>query len=307
MTIALLLAGLLAAESATPGFSATELARQTTSGDVVEIRSALARSEAVRAALIVDPARSPAIIAPMEAQALNAALGELDPASAAQISWFMRGAVTRVAPAARGTAMVAGYYNPLVDLWLVARLAQIDGEWRIARARLLDGAAMRGGGTLWSDAPADAFAALTDNYGRSLAAFDRRFQRVSRAPLPRADAFALLAARTHQWIGSLAAWRQDAGALAAAERVREAIAEARLSRSDIADRDLARQIDGLPIAIRGTYAITGAARRGDAVSLILVSPMAPELLLVLDLDAADRPRSIAVVNLGNASSAGGSR
>lgn len=297
MTSPVLLAALLAVEAVTPGFTADELARQAVPGNAIEVRAALGRAEVIRAALIIDPARTPEIIDPMETRALQSALGQFDPASAAQISYFMRGAVTRIAPA--GAALIAGYYNPLLDVWLVARLEQVSGEWRIARARLIDGAVMRGGGGLWHEARENVFAVLVENYRRSIASFDHGLAR-ARASLPHEDAFAPLAARTNEWIGSLATWRRDEPALAAAERVRAAIAAGRLRATGLGDDGIARQIDGLPLAIRRTYAITGAARRGEIVSLILVSPMAPELLLVLDLDAADRPLGIAVVNLGNA-------
>ena len=284
------------------GFSAAELAQRPSRRDTPSIRSALARAEAIRGALILDPARTTQIVDAIEARALESALGRVDQRSAAQISYFMRGAVTRVTPA--GSAIVAGYYNPLLDVWLVTRLERLSGEWRVTRARTIDGAASRAAGTLWTQAHENPFSALAENYRHSIASFDQGFRSQQTASVS-SDAFGLLGERTTSWMGSLAAWRQDVAALGAAEEVRSAIAAGRLQGTGLAAEGLAREIDALPLSIRRTYAITGSARRGELVSLILVSPIAPELLLVLDIDAQRHPRTISVINLGNAQGEGG--
>lgn len=291
--VSVLLALQAPAANPAPGFNAEALAEATSRGDATAVRAALTRMEQLRAALILDPAGTPEIIDPMEARALRAALGGFDAASAHQIAYFMRGTVSRIAPSSTGP--VAGFYNPLLDLWLVASLDRIGGAWRVASARLIDGAALRGSGGMWSEAADNAFGTLARNYELSIAAFDRRAGEATAG-----DAFEQLDERSNAWMSSLAAWRADAASVAVAEAVRAEIVAGRLARANIGSIDLARQIDGLPGQVRATMAVIGAVRRGDAETLIIASPLMPELLLLVDLGAGDRPTGLAILNLANA-------
>lgn len=209
------------------------------------------------------------------------------------LAWFLRGAVTRIG--AFGPGVAAGYYNPLVDGWLIAELNLIDRRWRVADARLVDGAELRDGAGTWVSAPAP-FIALASTYQASLASFDSRYRNASEAAWPRGDGLVPLAQRTGRWIESLAAWQQDRQAVAAAEAVRSAIAEGRLRHSGIGADRVAAQIDALPEGLRRVYAIAAAVRRGDHSTLFLISPVAPELLILVDTDASGVPTDIGLLD-----------
>lgn len=295
----LLLAALQAAPAVpaqVPGFTAEGLAAATPEA-ATATRAALMRLEDMRAALALDPARALTMVQPLEAAALRRALGEADPGGAAHISFFMRGAMTRIAR--DGNGLIAGWYNPLLDIWLLAMLApSTEGLWGVARATLVLGEELRGDHSVWTSAEANPFGVLAANSRASLDAFDRRFG-TARARVALGDGFLALASRSAAWLDSLGAWRSDLGGLAAAEGVRTAIAEGRLGHAGWAGRELARQVDALPRLVRSTMAIVGAARRGEGNAVLLGSPAAPELVLVLDLDAGDAPRTLTIVNLVN--------
>ena len=262
-----------------------------------EMRTILTRATEVRAALIVNPENTLELLDPMEARALRNALGALDPASAFQISYFMRATVTRIAIA--GPRYVAGYYNPLLDLWLVTPLIRIGGAWRIDSAKLVDGRSLRGDTALWSANSENALPDLAQSYRASLAGFDQRA--ADRTTTGSPEAFALLGSRTNAWLAGLATWRQNRAQLNAATTVRDRIGRARLSASRLGQPNVSNQIDGLPAQVRSTMSVIGATRRGDGNRLFLSSALQPELLIVLDFDIRNQPHDIALLNLAGAS------
>lgn len=294
----LALAGYSAGAEA-PRFSADELAARALEAESSG-RSALARAENLRAALVLNPAAVAAIVDPMEARALGRALGRTDSSNGLHASWLMRGAVTRVT--GEPSRRVAGFYNPLVDLWLLCVLREVDGEWRVADARLLDGEALRRGDRLWSDASEAPFAALADRHAASLAAFESAFGAASAWPVFGGEAFALAGGRISRWIDGLGAWRQDAAQLRAANLLVAAIREGRLARLPNVDAPAAAEIDALPVMVRRGATIIGAIRRGETVTLVIASAVAPELLLLVE--PAGESHRVAVLNLANARVAG---
>ena len=132
------------------GFSARSLAQASPGIDVASTRAALTRMEALRALLILGPARTTIRLDPMEARALAAALGRFDGPGGKSIAWFMRGAITRVG--VFDGRYVAGFYNPLVDAWLIAPLAVVGGEFVVLALEVHADARVRAGQQVREDA-----------------------------------------------------------------------------------------------------------------------------------------------------------
>ena len=277
------------------GFSTADLARANPNANLPTKAAAMAHVQGVRAALILNPGQGLARLDPMEGRALARALGRLDGTGAAPVAWFMRGAVVRIGIVADGP--VAGFYNPLIDAWLIAPMSQIGGEFRITRAVLVEG---RAGASPWTEAPNNSFGTLIDNYRSAMGDFDARYRRGGSATAASGDAFVLVGERTAAWMTSLGRWRAGTAGVTAARSASEAIAQGRTASSGLGDPAVAAQVDGLAASTRQGFSVTGAVRRGDKTSLLLISPGRPDLILVLDLDAANRPAGLAIINLGNA-------
>jgi hypothetical protein len=299
--IELVFALALASETPQPGFSAEALAAQAPV-QAPHIDSAMtARVEALREGFILNPEEALAALDPMEQRAIMRALGRFDAASAISISWFFRAAIVHAGPGGR----YVGFYNPLVDTWLVTRMAYADGAWRVADAALADGVGLRASGAqYWADASADALASLAANHYETLRAFDARFGAGAALGARSQRAFTSLAERTSAWMDALGAWRMGPGNAEAGELVRQAIARGRVARmAPEGGVWRGREIDGLPQRVRVTLAITAAAPRGDGHTLFLVSPYAPDVLIILDIRGAE-PVNLSVVNLANAAQTG---
>ena len=299
--IELVFALALASEAPQAGFSAEALAAQT-SGQAPHADGAiLARAEALREIFILNPEEAFATLDPMEQRALSRSVGRFDAASAISLSWFFRGAIAHAAPRAE----IVGLYNPLVDTWLVMRMRYAAGAWRIADATLVDGAQLRApSAPYWANASDDALGALAANQSQTVAAFDARFAQGASAGTPDQTAFSTLAARTSAWMSGLGAWREASDRVAAAERVRQAIMRGRAARMAASGAVWrGREIDNLPQRVRATLAITAAAPRADGHTLFLISPYAPDILIVLDMRGTT-PASLSVVNLANAAHGG---
>lgn len=299
-----LLIAALAAEPELPpdrngGFSVAAIAERTIAGETSQRREALLRAQNLRAALIIDPVRTLEVIDPMEVRAIEQATGPLDERRSVQLAFFMRGAVVRLTSAS--DRYLVGYYDPLLDLWLVTPVARVIGEWRLMRAAFLDGAAQRGGGARWHEAAADPYLRLADASRASLASFEDSIESFAGSDSRGREMFE---ARTDNWLTSLAAWRQRAASLATAEGVRAEIAAGRLSATGLAPAELAREVDALPVEVRQSVAIIGAARQETSVSILMASPLMPHLLFVVTLGADDQPGEVTMVNFASHLNAG---
>jgi hypothetical protein len=234
----------------------------------------------------------------MERRALQSALGALDQNNAAALSWFFRSTSMRTG----ARADIVGFYNPIADAWLVLRVAYAAGAWRVADARLLDAAALRGpNAPYWTETDDNALAILAQNQRATIVAFDALSDLQTDTER---TAFHTIADRMRAWSASTAAWGNAPETAAAAEQVRAAIARGRVARLAPANTTWrGREIDALPQAVRASFAVTAAAARGDGATVFLISPLAPEIIIVLDMRGHE-PAGLSVVNLANAAHSG---
>lgn len=287
LVLAAALAFAISGPACATGFSAEALARATTPAERIGGPAAMARMQAVRASLVAGHA---AWLDPMESRALASAAGQIEGPGGVGLAWFMRGATLRIGAGPGGP--VAGFYNPLVDAWLIASLQRIDGEYRIVSARL-ELASDRD----WTASP-EPLVAMAAGYSSAMAAFDARFASGGGAPTELPDAFETVSVRTVGWVSGLNRWRADPGQVRAASAALSEIATGQSGRAG-ATPTIAAQVDALPLNVRRTLAVTAAVTRTSGTSLIVLSPVRPDLILVLDLDNRFRATGLRILNLAN--------
>lgn len=246
-------------------------------------KSLAEESAALRAAFIFNPGDVGGLVGEQGQRALAMSLGAGSPEHTARLSWFMRGATTRIARPSGG-AVVVGYYNPIADMWLLTRWAEVAGSWRLGEAAVLRGVDFADGQASppWVAQPtADLGGVLAQN----LAAFDARFS----GPDPTgafADAIAhpagrLLDDQAAHRLSSIAARRDDARRWRAVEQVRRRII------------DHAAAIPGgagvaaMPDRVRQTLTLAAVLPGQGRRWLVFVSPLAPQIVVIAE---ADGPR-----------------
>ena len=297
MRYALILALALAAPAQaqdTKGFTAGDLSAAARAGRpspaLADMREFAAQTEVVRAGFVLDPAGAWGLLSPSEARTLHVAFGPQRPTGDDAIQWFMRGA-----EASAGNGDMTGLYNPLADVWLVLRWDRIGGRPRIADAVFLPGSAVNGGGgQTWTQSPGPYADALARNAAVAHIAFALLdsgpfFDAFASVKTPASDqAYQSVTA----WMGSLRPWGED---------------KARLKQWQALHRDLAEGKTGgtvaaLPPKVRATLVPMGAITSADGPALLLVSPLAPQMVVAADYNGHGRPK-LSLINLANAGGA----
>lgn len=285
-----------AGDTPTKGFTAGDLksaAAQTArpSPALGDAREFAAQAEVVRAAFVLKPAAGWSVLTPSEARILRLAFGPGRPLGDDAIQWFMRGA-----SASAGNGDMVGLYNPLADVWLVLRWDRIGGSPRIRDAVFLPGRAVEGGdGQGWTQSSGPYADALAHNAAvahiafttlDSYAFFDA-FDNV-RGPAGN-EAYASVTA----WMGSLRPWGED----------KTHLKQWRALHKDLAEGRTGGNVAALPPRVRATLVPMGAITTADGPALLLVSPLAPQMIVAADYSGHGKPR-LSLVNLANAQTGG---
>lgn len=293
LVFAALTAALPAHSADTKGFTAADLNTAARSAqaapDLGDAREAVAQSETLRAAFVLSPAGGWKLLSPDEARALHMAFGGPRPLGDDAVQWFMRGA-----SAGASASDTTGLYNPIADAWLVLRWQRIGGTLRIRDAVFLPGDALRDADdrTPWNrraGAYADALAASEASARTSFASLDsdRFFAALGPLKLQASDeAFAQVTDR----MASLKPWGSDKSRLAQWKSLHKRLAEGKAGGT----------VSALPPTIRASLVPMAALQRdGGGDSLLLISPLAPQMVVAADYSKGGQP-DISLVNLANA-------
>jgi len=226
-------------------------------------------------------------LTPMEDRVLNRVFRRGDAAGQAAATWFMRSAVVRMRPA--NGAILGGFYNPFSDTWLLARFDFVNGAWRISDAFLAEspGASPHP----WFVAGHEAVKELVKSYGLAQRGFTDR-----RAAFLPIDADTVLA-RSAPWLKSLDDWHLQKKSVKAAARVSAAIANGKTKNLGLTEKAGKQLMGELPASARSSLAVEGVASRKDGATLFMVSPNAPSVLVLVQLDRGGSLRGVSVVDL----------
>ncbi len=278
----------------TKGFTAGDLAAAARAGRpdtaLADAREQLAETETLRAAFVLSPAGAWKLLSADEARNLRLALGGQRPLGDDAVQWFMRGA-----SGMSHDDGLTGLYNPIADVWLTLRWQRIGGAMRIADAAFTPGALVRDSddNTPWTEAPgayADALAhgTATARVGfRSLPGGP--FFRTT-GPIRGVAADQAFAAVT-RWMETLRPWGENKARLAQWQAMHRQLAEGKIG----------GKLAALPPRVRATLAPMAAITRPDGASLLLMSPLAPNLVVAADYGADGKGEpGWELVNLANA-------
>jgi hypothetical protein len=246
------------------------------------------QSEALRIGLATETGASLAKLNEGERAALAASFGALDERRSVQIAWFMAGAI---AQSTTDGVLETRLYNPLAQLWLTMGWTIQEG----GRPQLSRVVAMSAQGVPdWTTATGSYLAAFAASY--SAANPQNGVAATPETMFVEAD----------RWIGGLANWALIPTRNAALTRISQTIRDGEAGRYGAAGATL----DALPRLVRASFApITGfnrTAQDGDggrgAGSVLLVSPLYPNLIIAADFDATPGPnlQNLTLINLSNA-------
>lgn len=295
--------------AAVAGFSTDDLAAAAEAApldaQIATARQLAAATATIRAAFVLNPATADTLLSRDERMVLERALGMDDGDQAVRIAWLMRASAVRVglSPSADVTAL----YNPVADAFLLLRWARASGEWRIVAAALTPSARLlpQADAADWTVQQGEFLTALARTHNRALNQFALLTKTYSAtdlflALLPhRATDQAQVYGRIDTWLGTLIGWRGDAAQLSAWQALHKSIVEGRESGFLVADRAQVLNVTGLPVAIRGSLTPVAAIAHDAGSSLLLVSPLFPELLIAADFAAPGVMdlQALALVNL----------
>lgn len=233
-------------------------------------------------------------LTPMEDRVLDRVFRRSDAVGQATAAWFMRSAVVQMRPV--DGAILGGFYNPICDNWLLARFDYVNGAWRLSEAFLAEspGASPNP----WFVAGHEAMKEMVKNYGLAQRGFADR----KAAFLP-IDADTVLA-RSAPWLKSLDDWRGQKDAVKTAARVTAAIAKGKTRNLGLTDKTGLQLMDQLPASSRSGFAVQGVAARKDGATLFMVSPLAPSVLVLVNLAPDGGLRGVSVVDLAKETGVG---
>lgn len=227
----------------------------------------LAATDRLRAGFALDPQTAWQALEDGDRGVLFEAFGPFDRLTEFRLGWFFRSSISA------GTSMDAGartsLYNPAADIWLVLDWRQVGGEARLSSAHL----AARGTGSLpdWSNQGGAWGHAL----GNSTAAAFRAFGEEGQVATAGSNSLAL--SRIDSWLGSIAALHGSANWQQRWKGVQQKLNATKQSGA----------LAELPLPVRRSLAPMGFVARADNESVVLVSPLYPELVVLADFDAAN--------------------
>ena len=306
LLFAVCLAVSTSAFAAPGGFTADDMAVAARVGQedgaIATARELAAATDTLRAAFVLNPETAWTILSSDERAVLQSALGPDAINRAVELAWLMRGAAVRVGDLAAGP--MTALYNPVGDGWLLLGWARVSGEWRLANAALVPGARLRLGDETgdWTVQPGYYLTALASSHDQAL----DRFVALTRNSSARELFLALVPTRTGdraavyeragQWLNSLAGWKRDPDRAAAYVHLRAMLAEGGKSAGPVAN---------FPAPVRASLTPLGAITYEGGTSLLMASPLFPEITIAAEFDVGGGNfKSLSVTNLAQARGTG---
>jgi hypothetical protein len=266
--------------------------------DRARLQALQAGADALRIGLALDPGKTFAALDRPEQLALADAMGPGDARRGVRLTLFIRGATMRLGEASGGLATV-GYYNPVVDVWLVTRWTRFGGAWTLGSAVWITGAELRPPGerASWLERLAPWGQALVEGEGQALAGFDQRLLVLALAT-PGGDRTDL-AAETYRRIDAMAAglapWMQDPARRGALEAVLTALRTNRAGAlGPAAGSPVLRKV---PPQILRDLKLVAALDEPTGPAVLLASLHAPDVVIAAEFDHGPRLQKLTVLNL----------
>jgi hypothetical protein len=233
-------------------------------------------------------------LTPMEDRVLDRVFRRREAAGQATAVWFMRSAVIRERLV--NGAILGGFYNPLSDTWLLARFDYVNGSWRLSDAFLAESPEALP--HPWFIGGHEALKELTQSYGLAQRGFAD-----PKAPFSPISADTVQA-RAAPWLKSLDEWHGDKSAVKTAAKVAAAIANGKVKNLGLSDKAGRQLLDQLPASARSSLEVEGIATRKDGATLLMVSPNAPSVLVVVKVNSKGGLLGVAAVDLAKAKGVG---
>ena len=251
-------------------------------------RARARRLDPVTQALRLNLARdTDALVAALDADEQAIARAVLAPGSQAAWRYFFAGSIVLVGGIAGETVRV-GYYNPILDAFVLADLRDTGSSFRLVGMTALSGAAMRGQPPTASLAPgwvrvADTpvAVAMIESARSAAEAFERRHA-LHATTLPALDPTSGLVARRARFaITQLASVATDPDWSAALAAVDPGPGVAAGAQPVAAPPHPA--LAGLPVSMTGDLRLAALLKRPQDSVAVFHSPQAPRLILFVDV------------------------
>lgn len=256
------------------GFSVADLGKAAEQAKVDRVQNEREiEAERLRVAMSFDAAAGIGMRTESERIVLAAAFETDQPRSLARAQWFMATAIPQ-----GGIGNITALYNPLARGWLLLGWQQVDGAWRVKSAQFQGAGAPK-----WMAESGPYLTAYATDYARS------RKQLGTEPP-------GMAAAVADGWMSGMAVWLGDPARKTATNHAKKVVASGNASKLG------GDSIDLIPARVRNTFVPVAALMRSDGGSVLLVSPLMPQLCIAADFDNASKPelKRLTLVNLAQA-------
>lgn len=251
--------------------------------------------EALRRLIVVDVPGLKALLEPAHAPRLAELLGRPDDAQTIRL-WqrFYEGSVLHIGNGLSESPRI-GYYNPIVDGWVMTDWQRQGDSFALAKAWIATGERVRaqslptGVVPGWTGKGGSLASALADNYRASVTAFERAhpaFSWLAPADVAITQDNAAVADRLSLVNWMLASLAIDAGYEPALSRLRQTIASGdAVALKSLVHTDSAMPVEwiaGLSSAMRSTFRPTAVFERSDGLTVTFGVPFSGRWVLVAD-------------------------
>jgi hypothetical protein len=305
---ALVLASPLSAAAPTVGFTAVDMAeaakRAAPEQWLGNARESYVQAEIVRAAFVQDASKAWATLSPDERAAMTSAIGPSSNRTGLELVWFLRNASTQATQ--MDGSRLTGYYNPLADVWMLVKWAQVGGTWRIGDAILVPASALstHTQPTIWTQSPGGYVAALQTSFADATGKFGEQMVNYTPETVMKGLIAKRITLRTQAlaqidgWLGTLSNWFTRPETRKATQQLGNQIIHGN-------EREAA-QVATLPAIVRSSLSPAGVVKRPSGLSVLLISPLYPRLIVTADYrgdDVRQKP-TLGLITLGGASTIG---
>lgn len=276
------------------GFTLDEMAnfaREAPQDDQIKAaRTLFAETETLRAAFVINPARTFSALSSSEREVLQLAANPSTERRMLALHWFMRGGISKASIV--DNALLSGIYHPVAQVWMLIRWDRSGGRWSVSDAAFVPASALAdraGAGRAGADRAGTDLVDLGDSYQRAIADFARVTEDIA---IP-----TIMGSRIgDRTTAQAAAFERIDAALATLGRLYGEALPARalegLRKKSGEQADAMSAARALPSQARATLAPIAATRTAGGVTVWLSSPLAPSTLLAADWadgDFGERP------------------
>jgi hypothetical protein len=261
------------------GFTLDEMAnfaREAPQDDQIKAaRKLFAETETLRAAFVINPARTFSALSSSEREVLQLAANPSTERRMLALHWFMRGGIAKASII--DNALLSGIYHPVAQVWMLIRWDRSGGRWSVADAAFVPANALADGAR--AD-PAD----LPSSYQRAIADFVQVTQDIA---VP-----TIMGSRIgDRTVAQAAAFERIDAVVATLGRLYGEPAQVRalagLRKSFGEQSDTMSAARALPSQARISLAPVAATRTANGVRVWLSSPLASSTLLAADWAEGD--------------------